>query len=139
MKRILVVDDNPASLELAREVLEGPSQLVLEAHDGLQALDMLPEAKPDLVLLDIQMPVLDGYSILRRIRADPRFAHLRVVALTASAMQGDREKALAAGFDDYIIKPMQIQALRKRVGQLLGEEGCAVTAACREAADHQEN
>ncbi len=139
MKRILVVDDNLASLELAREVLEGPSQHVLEAHNGLEALDLLPEAKPDLVLLDIQMPELDGYSILRRIREDPRFAHLRVVALTASAMQGDREKALAAGFDDYIIKPMQIQALRKRVGQLLGEDSCASPATCCRAADHHES
>jgi CheY-like chemotaxis protein len=120
MKKILVVDDNLASLELAREVLQDSSHQVLEARDGREAMDLLATTEPDLVLLDIHMPALDGYSVLRRIRQDPRLAGLRVVALTASAMQGDREQALSAGFDDYIVKPLQIGALRNRVKWLLG-------------------
>jgi CheY-like chemotaxis protein len=119
MKKILVVDDNPASLELAREVLEDPHQQVLEAHDGREALDLLATEKPDLVLLDLHMPAVDGYTVLERIRQEPRLARLRVVALTASAMQGDRERALSAGFDDYIVKPLQISVLRNRVKRLL--------------------
>lgn len=119
MKRILVVDDNRVGRALIKEVLETPSRRIFEACNGQQALEMVAKTKPDLVLLDIGMPLLDGYSALRQIRRDPKFADVKVVALTAFAMQGDREKALAAGFDDYITKPVRAAALRKQVERLL--------------------
>src|SRR6058998_1694368 len=108
MKKILVADDNAVSRELIREVLEADNYQVIEASDGREALDKLREQQPDLVLLDIQMPILDGHALIRELRADPRFSGLPVVALTAYAMQGDREKALTLGFDRYITKPIDI-------------------------------
>lgn len=118
-KRILVADDNPASRELIREVLESGSYDVIEASDGLEAVRKARNGAPDLVLLDIQMPHLDGYAVLRELREDPACAELPVVALTAFAMQGDREKALDAGFDGYITKPVEIAALRRELHRFL--------------------
>jgi len=95
MSKILVAEDNLANRELIPEILESCGHEVIEAEDGQQALERLKETKPDLVLLDIQMPVLDGYAVIRRLRQIPRFAGLKVVALTAYAMQGDRDRVLA--------------------------------------------
>src|SRR5580704_17950073 len=106
--RILVADDNAASRELIREVLEMSGYDVIEAVDGADALSRARDSSPVLVLVDIQMPRLDGYAVLRELRADARLYHLRVVALTAFAMQGDRDRALNAGFDAYITKPVEI-------------------------------
>jgi two-component system cell cycle response regulator DivK len=118
-KKILVADDNAASRELIREVLEMSGYDVIEASDGREAVRRTGETAPDLVLVDIQMPHLDGFGVLRELRADPRFAALRVVALTAFAMQSDRERALNAGFDGYITKPLQIAALRQEILKFL--------------------
>ncbi len=120
MRRILVVDDNPVSRELVREVLQAPGREIVEAAHGREALEQARAAPPDLVLLDIQMPVLDGYAVLAEMRRDPRLASTPIVALTAFAMRGDRQRAIAAGFDDYITKPVEGAALRKRVEALLG-------------------
>jgi CheY-like chemotaxis protein len=117
--RVLVVDDNPVSCELVREVLQSSGIEVVEAGSGLEALDTIRGSPPDLVLLDLRMPSMDGFSVLREIRQDPRLHRLRVLAFTAHAMRGDREKALAAGFDGYITKPIQAEVLRKQVGQFL--------------------
>ena len=117
--RILIADDNAASRELLKEVLEMSGYEVIEATNGVEAVDGVRESAPDLVLVDIQMPLLDGYGVLRELRADPRYAHLRVVALTAFAMQGDRERAQTAGFDGYITKPIEIAALRQEVRKFL--------------------
>jgi CheY-like chemotaxis protein len=119
MSRILVADDNDASRELIREVLEMSGYDVIEAADGRDAVTMVRESPPDLVLVDIQMPRLDGYGVLRELRADPLLAGLPVVALTAYAMQGDRERALDAGFDDYITKPLEVAALRRQIKRFL--------------------
>jgi len=121
MKKVLVVDDNPVSRELIREVLEGPHQLILEAEDGEEALEKVFQEEPDVVLLDIQLPVLDGYEVLRRIRGNPRFSRLPVIALTALAMREDCEKAFALGFDGYVTKPIDVASLRSRIGSLLGD------------------
>jgi len=120
MKRILVADDNPVSRELIREILEADDYEVIEAGDGQEALDKLREYSPDLALLDIQMPILDGMALIRELRADVRFANLPVAAITAYAMQGDREKALSLGFSTYITKPIDIPAFRAQVAALLG-------------------
>jgi CheY-like chemotaxis protein len=117
--RILVADDNAASRELIREVLEMSGYDVIEAVDGADALSRARDSSPDLVLVDIQMPRLDGYAVLRELRADARLSHLRVVALTAFAMQGDRDRALNAGFDGYITKPVEIVALRQEIKRFL--------------------
>lgn len=122
MKTIVVVDDNPASRELIREVLDSPEHRIMEAADGRQALDLILASDPDLVLLDIQLPGLDGYSVVRRLRQNPRFTALKVVAITAFAMHGDREKALAAGFDGYITKPIDICNLEEQVQDLLHDD-----------------
>jgi two-component system cell cycle response regulator DivK len=119
VKKILVVDDNQVSRELIREVLENPDQEVLEADNGEEALEKIISEEPDVVLLDIQMPVFDGYEVLRRVRGDPRFANLPIIALSAYAMRQDYEKALALGFDDYITKPIDVAALSFRIKQIL--------------------
>ena len=121
MKRVLVADDNPVSRELIREILENDDCEVIEAGDGREALEKVREHRPDLALLDIQMPVMDGNAVVRELRADPQLSKLPVVALTAYAMQGDRERALALGFNSYITKPIDIPAFRAEVAALLGK------------------
>jgi two-component system, cell cycle response regulator DivK len=119
MKRVLVVDDRAASRELIRTILEHSGYAVSEAGDGREAVRLAQQIGPDLILLDLQMPDLDGFGALEQLRADPRFAALPIVALTASAMQGDREKALAAGFTSYLAKPVTLPALRVELARLL--------------------
>jgi CheY-like chemotaxis protein len=113
-KLVLVVEDNPVNLELLREILQNGDYQVVEAGNGQEALVRMEEAPPDLILLDVNMPVVDGFETIRRIRRDPRFCRLPVVAVTAYAMKDDREKILAAGFDSYVSKPID-------PGLLLGE------------------
>lgn len=120
MKTILVVDDNPANRALMYELLSPAGHRLVEAGDGEEALQKVEEESPDLVLLDLLMPKLDGYAVLEKLRQDPRHAKLKVVALTALAMQGDAEKGLAAGFDDYITKPIDTAKLLKKVEEMLG-------------------
>jgi two-component system cell cycle response regulator DivK len=120
-KRVLVADDNPVSRELIREILEYDHYEVIEASDGGEALEKLRHYHPDLALLDIQMPVKDGNTVIQEIRGDPLLSHLPVAALTAYAMQGDCEKALALGFNAYITKPIDITDFRARVAELLGK------------------
>ena len=123
MKKILVADDNGVSRELIREVLEEDGHQVIEASDGREALEKVREHEPDLAVLDIQMPVLDGKAVIQELRADPRFAQLPLMAVTAYAMQGDREKALALGFNAYITKPINIRQFRIQVAKLFGRTG----------------
>ena len=113
--KVLVVDDNPAGRELVRESLVNHVSSLIEAGNGREALEKIRSARPDLVLLDIQMPEMDGYQVLHEIRKDPSLKGLRVVALTAFAMQGDREHALEAGFDEYITKPVTVAKLKAQL------------------------
>ncbi len=116
MKRILVAEDDPASRELMHELLTAEGYQVEMAVDGRDALERLRiGAPPNLVLLDIQMPELNGYEVVRRLRTMPGLETLPVVAFTAFAMAGDRERALAAGFNGYITKPIRIAALREEL------------------------
>jgi CheY-like chemotaxis protein len=119
MKRILIVDDKATSRELLRTVLERQEFTVAEAADGEEALRQARAEIPDLILLDLQMPVRNGYEVLTELRQDPRFATLPIIALTASAMQGDRERALAAGFTAYLTKPVTLAHLREEIQRLL--------------------
>jgi two-component system, cell cycle response regulator DivK len=120
---ILIADDRASSRELLRIVLERAGYAVIEAEDGEAALKQARTGNPDLILLDLQMPRLDGYGVLAQLRIDPRFSKTPVLALTASAMTGDREKILAAGFTDYLSKPAGPELLREAVARLLDNAG----------------
>jgi two-component system cell cycle response regulator DivK len=122
MKTLLVVDDQPDNLELLRMVVEEadlPVELVT-ASNGLEAVSLARTRAPALVLMDLKMPVLDGWEATRRLKADPATADIPVVAFTAQAMVGDRERALAAGCEAYLTKPIDVRTLtaflRKRLG-----------------------
>jgi CheY-like chemotaxis protein len=121
MKKVLIADNQAAGRELIRIVVEACGYEVIEASDGTEAIRMARESGPDLVVLDLPMPGMDGFGVVREIRADSRLAEKPVMALTGSAMQGDRELALLAGFDSYITKPALIRELRAEVRRLLTE------------------
>src|SRR5262245_7222781 len=116
---ILIVDDNAANLKLARVVLEDEGYVVSTATDAAEAVAAIEASPPRMILMDIQLPDLDGLELTRRLKADPRYAGVVIVALTAYAMKGDRAKALAAGCDDYITKPIDVDELPRTVAQLL--------------------
>lgn len=108
---ILIVDDNPTNLKLARVILAGEGYTVKTSDDAEQALAMLETFTPILILMDLQLPGMDGLTLVRRLRLDPRWSATWVVALTAYAMKGDEEKALAAGCDGYVTKPIDPSTL----------------------------
>jgi two-component system cell cycle response regulator DivK len=110
-ERVLVVEDNEVSMKLFRDVLLATGYRTLEATTGGQGVELAAEHAPDLVLMDIQLPDIDGVEALSRLRANERTASIPVLAVTAQAMQRDRERFLAAGFDDYISKPVNIVEL----------------------------
>ena len=121
MTTILLAEDNAVNRELLREILETRGYTVLEACDGQQALQMIEQAPPDIVLMDIGMPILDGFATLSKIRQNPRLASLPVVAVTAYAMQGDREKIITAGFNGYLSKPVNFHSLGLELERLLAK------------------
>jgi two-component system, cell cycle response regulator DivK len=110
-ERILVAEDNEKNMKLFRDVLGATGFRTLEATTGAEAVALAAEHTPDLVLMDIQMPDVDGVEALRRLRADARTASIPVLAVTAQAMQGDREHFLAVGFDGYLSKPVNVREL----------------------------
>jgi two-component system cell cycle response regulator DivK len=116
-ERVLVVEDNEVGMKLFRDVLLATGYRTLEAMTGGQAVELAAEHAPDLVLMDIQLPDIDGVEALSRLRANERTASIPVIAVTAQAMQGDHERFLAAGFDDYISKPVNIVELVGTVRQ----------------------
>ena len=116
-ERILVVEDNEKNMKLFRDVLSATGYRTLEATTGGAAVELATEHAPDLVLMDIQMPDVDGVEALRRLRADERTAAIPVLAVTAQAMQGDREHFLAEGFDGYLSKPVNVRELLGTVRQ----------------------
>jgi CheY-like chemotaxis protein len=120
---ILVADDKATGRELVRTVLESSGYTVIEAENGLEALRCAREVHPDLIILDIHMPGRDGFQVIQELRQDPAFAPTPIVALTASAMQGDRERAIASGFTGYLTKPIRLSALREEVARLLADRG----------------
>jgi two-component system cell cycle response regulator DivK len=106
--QVLVVEDNERNMKLFRDVLQASGYRTLEATTGERAVELAIEHGPDMVLMDIQLPDIDGVEALDRLRADDRFASVPVLALTAQAMEGDRERFLAAGFDGYLSKPVDV-------------------------------
>jgi len=115
--RILLVEDNEKNMKLVRDVLRAAGYNTLEAWTGRQALELALGETPDLVVMDVRLPDIDGLAALSRLRADERTAAIPVLALTAQAMAGDRERFLTAGFDGYLPKPVDIAALVDAVGE----------------------
>ena len=112
---ILIVDDNDRNLRLARDVLRHAGLRTLEAGTAAAALELSGEASPDLILMDIRLPDLDGSEALRRLKQDARTASIPVVALTSFAMKGDREWFLGVGFDGYVAKPISVREFPDQV------------------------
>jgi two-component system, cell cycle response regulator DivK len=110
-ERVLIVEDNEKNMKLVRDILRAMGYEPLEATTGEEALAVAAESAPALVLMDIQLPDLDGAEALRRLRSDERTVGIPVLALTAQAMEGDRERFLAAGFDGYLSKPVDVDEL----------------------------
>jgi CheY-like chemotaxis protein len=104
--RILVIEDNLTNLELMTYLLKAFGHETVSARDGQQGVDLALHAPPDLILCDLALPLLDGFGVARRLKSDGRLAPVPLIAVTASAMVGDRDKVLAAGFDGYIAKPI---------------------------------
>ena len=118
-KKILVVDDNQDSRELVIKILGRKNYSLLEAQDGEDALNKIISEKPDLVLMDISMPKMDGFEVTRILKTMDDFRNIPIVALTAHAMKGDCEKALAAGCVGYITKPINIREFNEQIKQFL--------------------
>ncbi len=116
---ILLVEDHPDNRVLARKLLERAGFRVVEAIDGRQALQQAAACKPDLVLLDMSLPEVDGWTVARTIRQSPDLRHLLIVALTAHAMDGDRERVLEAGCDEFLTKPIEIPKFIPTIRRLL--------------------
>jgi two-component system cell cycle response regulator DivK len=116
---ILIVEDNPRNLKLVRDLLRHAGHETLEAANGEDAVALACAHRPHLVLMDIQLPGMDGVEALRRLRAEPGTARTRVVALTAFAMKDDRDRFLAAGFDEYIEKPISVRDFPARIAAIL--------------------
>jgi two-component system cell cycle response regulator DivK len=119
VKRVLIADDKETGRELVRTVLENQGYEVFEASDGIGALEWAHRIRPDLIILDLHMPGLDGFGVIQELRLDAYFAKIPIIALTASAMQGDRQRAMTAGFTAYITKPVSLKGLRAEVNRLL--------------------
>jgi len=119
MTKILIADDTPTGRELVKTVLEGSGFEVIEACDGMEAVARAHEVQPDLIILDLHMPLLDGFGVIRQLRSEEAFAATPIMALTASAMMGDKERAMEAGFSGYVTKPIRLGDLRSEVQRLL--------------------
>ncbi len=116
---ILYVEDNPDNRMLVRRILLSEDYALLEAKDGSEALAILKKEHPDLILMDINMPDMDGYTLTATIKAMPGFERTPILALTANVMRGDKEKTLEAGCDGYIQKPLDIDQLIREVERFL--------------------
>jgi len=118
-KKILVVEDNEANRILMKQILTYYGYEVLEATDGVSGLEMARQFMPDLILLDLQMPVMGGFAVIRELRNTPELSKLKVIAVTSFAMKGDKEKALKAGFDEYVTKPIDTRKFAELVKDII--------------------
>jgi len=121
-KKILIVDDNRDSRELVVKVLKNKGYRIIEAIDGEDALEKAMAEKPDIILMDISIPKINGYEVTRRLKSQADFKDTPVIALTAHAMKGDREKALEAGCDGYISKPINVHELPDQIKSYMKDE-----------------
>ena len=118
-KRILVVEDQEDNRQILRDLLASTDYEVIEAENGEEALAAVAKYRPDLILMDIQLPILDGYEATRRIKADPALNSIPIIAVTSYALSGDEEKARAAGCNDFVPKPYSPRQLLAKIRQYL--------------------
>ncbi len=123
--RVLYIEDNPDNLLLIQRAVEGRGYGFLQADDGESGVRAALSSRPDIILLDINLPDIDGYEVVKRIRAHPALQHLPVIAITAKALPGDAERVLAAGCDVYMAKPIQVRELWAKLAALLPKEEVA--------------
>jgi two-component system cell cycle response regulator DivK len=122
MPKILLVEDNEMNLDMLSRRLERRGYQIVVAMDGAKGVDLAKSENPDLILMDMSLPVMDGWEATRRIKADSTVQHIPIIALTAHAIAGDREKALAAGCNEYESKPVKFPRLLAKIQEFLGEE-----------------
>jgi two-component system cell cycle response regulator DivK len=120
---ILYVEDNPGNRMLVRRILEAEGHTIREAVDGPSGLEMAAQERPDLILLDINLPEIDGYDLAKRMRAMPNLEGVPILAVTANVMQGDKERTMAAGCNGFIPKPIDVDKLPQQVKAAL-EKSC---------------
>jgi CheY-like chemotaxis protein len=120
--KILIVEDNPMNRRLIGDILKYHGYEILEAENGKEGVKRAKEHKPDLIIMDLQMPVKNGYDAIKILKNDPETKHIKILAVTSFAMAGDREKVLETGADDYISKPINTRDLPERVKRLLSED-----------------
>lgn len=124
-KRILIVEDNDLNLKLFRDLLTAHGYETIETKEGLEAINLTRDERPDLILMDIQLPEISGLDVTRRLKAEPALCDIPIIAVTAFAMKDDEEKILAAGCQAYISKPISITPFLNTVRRFLGEEEVA--------------
>ena len=120
-EKILIVEDNPQNMGLVEMILEARGYTLLKATDGEQALEVSTRDKPDLIIMDIQLPKVNGLDVTRRLRQMPAFNHIPIIGITAYAMKGDREKIIKAGCDAYLSKPINTRELPGIVTEMLSK------------------
>ncbi len=118
-KRILVVEDQEDNRQIIRDMLSATDYEIMEAENGEQALSAVAKQRPDLILMDIQLPIMDGYETTRRMKADPTMKSIPIIAVTSYALSGEEQKARAAGCDDYVPKPYSPRYLLAKIRQYL--------------------
>lgn len=118
-EKILIVEDNPRNMRLLKMTLGARGYTLLEATDGGEALDMAIREQPDLIIMDIQLPKVNGLAVTKKLREIPEFRHIPIIAITAYAMKGDRERVIRAGCDAYLPKPINTRELPRVVAQML--------------------
>lgn len=121
--KILYIEDNPGNRTLVQRILLVEDYDVFEAEDGPTGIEIALREKPDLILMDMNLPDIDGYELTRRMRAIPELANVPIIAMTANVMQGDREKTLAAGCSGYIPKPIDVDELPNQIARFLKIKG----------------
>jgi CheY-like chemotaxis protein len=118
-QKILIVEDNPLNMRLLEMILKANNYTLLKATDGEEALDIAIRERPDLLIMDIRLPKVSGLEVVRRLKENPAFSHTPIIALTAHAMKGDKEKAIEAGCDSYLSKPVNTRELPRLVADML--------------------
>jgi two-component system cell cycle response regulator DivK len=121
-KQVLCVEDNPVNMLLVSRIVEAEGHDLIKAEDGPTAISVLEKMEPDIILLDINLPGIDGLELARRFKADARLSHIPLIATTAQVLVGDRERCLEAGCDDYLPKPLDIRKLREVMRTFLNRE-----------------
>lgn len=118
-EKILVVEDNPQNMRLVETILRANNYTLVKATDGEEALDVAMKERPDLIIMDLRLPKMNGLQVTRKLRETPAFSHTPVIAITAYAMKGDRERTIAAGCDAYLSKPINTRELPKLIAEML--------------------